>query len=1242
MMARRAHPRHGVSIGLLLLFWASGVQAQCMEIYAEWKGKDGDTYSNRSDWVAVKNWDPLKDGEPNNTPARCFTVELPENKGVVLVKANTTVNALYLYNKTTLKVLTGSTYNVGKNAYIWGMVWGNGGDFDASAGLLGETAQLRVDGGGRVKILASDYSPTQLAGTYTLLSSDNGSLLDLSALKEMKDGFADTSSSVAKHTILAQNQGVIDLSALTKITGPAGNENLVVQMASGGSIRLGKLATIGHAGNLGYTSFVLDGSVQLDLPSLSSADSVTFAMTKGAKLNAATAPLVYSAAGLSGSYALMSSDGGSILKLSALTELRDDFAYPSLGSAAHTIVAQNHGVIDLSNLTTLLTPRDDEHLDISASSGGSILLSRLKSISAPTPKELGYVQFRLDGNDVKIELPALSSIEATQFHVTNGASLHAAGGPFVYSAATFNAGFWDYELLSANGVGSLLDLSAMKELKDDFSDGYAYVAKHTIVAQNQGVVDLSGLTALTGPKSNEELHVTAKNKGIVRLNALTTIAPSADSAGKSGSANFDVADGGTVILGDVDIGTTTTFQIGGASTVQAKGLRTAKTATILLSGGSTLETTDLPLQTGGTISLQVGSTLRAKGLRIAQAATITLSGGSTLDTLGLPLQTAEVTTISLQGGSTLRTASLQAAKQTTITLTGPQDRLVVEGDLDLGGTIALANPGQAPLVLPGDFSHARQDEAKVQLAATSVYLIGAGPQEIEVGGEDVNAVKLASGNFGFGQMVVGESSRPTVAFLVDHVDNGNRRGLPEALYLFGNVSDPCDPNGLRIEKGSIVYMGGLKVYALRRSEMKDLSTLFGPADVVIQFDHRGGYLHRGSPDVNDCRNLVRNGDFESGLTPPTSLFRPLGTGAADVAAWEIVKNMVTWTHESWFSDDGPGQRFVELASMRDGKGAIRQEIQTPEPGVYHVWFDVALNPYGSPAGGHVTVSASKGSTVPDEEVFPVPPSSPLGPMPTMGKPWPVPWRTKTWHFRAQKEKTTLTFESGEDGGTLFGPVIDNVIVLSAGLNYPPDCLTLKAWFLSERPALDPGENATQEGNPTLRFVFSKPVHGTNTDIAIRGPAGEMVPSFSHWENDSNTVGVTFPGPLANDGRYTVTLKNTIFGPLGEPLNGGKKDKIVFFTVDTKAPVLIPFFLSTSATSPELTGKMNDPHATVTVSLRSPGEIYTAQYNGKDGWRLPAGTIQPPLSPGAYDVTVTAKDQAGNSCTVHCDLIINDP
>jgi len=68
-------------------------------------------------------------------------------------------------------------------------------------------------------------------------------------------------------------------------------------------------------------------------------------------------------------------------------------------------------------------------------------------------------------------------------------------------------------------------------------------------------------------------------------------------------------------------------------------------------------------------------------------------------------------------------------------------------------------------------------------------------------------------------------------------------------------------------------------------------------------------------------------------------------------------------------------------------------------------------------------------------------------------------------------------------------------------------------------------------------------------------------------------------------------------------------------------------LTTTYTSPRLTGTVSDP--TATVSVRVNGSSYSAVNNGDGTWTLAAGTITS-LAVGTYDVAVTATDAVGNA------------
>jgi choice-of-anchor B domain-containing protein len=62
-------------------------------------------------------------------------------------------------------------------------------------------------------------------------------------------------------------------------------------------------------------------------------------------------------------------------------------------------------------------------------------------------------------------------------------------------------------------------------------------------------------------------------------------------------------------------------------------------------------------------------------------------------------------------------------------------------------------------------------------------------------------------------------------------------------------------------------------------------------------------------------------------------------------------------------------------------------------------------------------------------------------------------------------------------------------------------------------------------------------------------------------------------------------------------------------------------LTTTDTTPELTGTVNDPTAIVAVTVA--GNLYAATNNGNDTWMLADNTISLPLARGTYDVLVTA-------------------
>lgn len=83
-----------------------------------------------------------------------------------------------------------------------------------------------------------------------------------------------------------------------------------------------------------------------------------------------------------------------------------------------------------------------------------------------------------------------------------------------------------------------------------------------------------------------------------------------------------------------------------------------------------------------------------------------------------------------------------------------------------------------------------------------------------------------------------------------------------------------------------------------------------------------------------------------------------------------------------------------------------------------------------------------------------------------------------------------------------------------------------------------------------------------------------------------------------------------------------------FAVDRTAPIVAVNPLTTADTTPELTGTVNDPAATILVTVES--NMYTATNNGDGTWVLADDTISPALAEGTYDVIAMATDPTGNA------------
>ncbi|MNH79996.1 hypothetical protein D3C73_323280 [compost metagenome] len=168
-------------------------------------------------------------------------------------------------------------------------------------------------------------------------------------------------------------------------------------------------------------------------------------------------------------------------------------------------------------------------------------------------------------------------------------------------------------------------------------------------------------------------------------------------------------------------------------------------------------------------------------------------------------------------------------------------------------------------------------------------------------------------------------------------------------------------------------------------------------------------------------------------------------------------------------------------------------------------------------------------------------------------------------------------------------------------------------------ALAAGEDAN------ISFTFSEAVAGFDaSDITVVGGTltGLATTDNITWTAVFTPDGTgTAPSIAVADGSYTDVLGNLGTGDVLDGTDG--------FIVDLIAPVVTFPDVSTNDSTPALTGTIDDPAATVVVTVD--GVDYPATNNGDGTWTLADNTL-PVLADGPHTVSVTATDVAGNVST----------
>ncbi|ENU07708.1 BapA/Bap/LapF family large adhesin, partial [Acinetobacter calcoaceticus] len=165
-------------------------------------------------------------------------------------------------------------------------------------------------------------------------------------------------------------------------------------------------------------------------------------------------------------------------------------------------------------------------------------------------------------------------------------------------------------------------------------------------------------------------------------------------------------------------------------------------------------------------------------------------------------------------------------------------------------------------------------------------------------------------------------------------------------------------------------------------------------------------------------------------------------------------------------------------------------------------------------------------------------------------------------------------------------------------------------------ALAAGEDAN------ISFTFSEAVTGFDaSDITLIGGTLSALVTTDNitWTAVFTPDGTgTAPSISVADSTYTDLAGNLGTGDVLDGTDG--------FIVDLVAPVVGFTDVTTNDDTPPLTGTIDDPAATVVVTVD--GVDYPATNNGDGTWTLADNTL-PTLADGPHTVSVTATDVAGN-------------
>ncbi len=446
-------------------------------------------------------------------------------------------------------------------------------------------------------------------------------------------------------------------------------ERGTLDLPSGAAVELPNLESFTHS-----TLYVAAGE-SIAVPKLANIDNSRIWLSGGVQLSLPVT--TYTATGITRNQSLFWVEGdGTKLELPQLRWIDDGWNDGTGTAYVHTIEALDGGQVRMPAVESIWAPaRGEDTLEFITRGGGAIELTSLRRAGINAGK------LRFDIEDARFELPQLESLQRTAFvlpenstlslpalrdwyagsiNVPTGGSYHLpkltaltygtialgadqtldvpnlsvidntrislSGGsqlslPVSRYSATGIPG--NQTLFSVTGENSLLDLSSLRILDDNWNDGTGTAYIH-VMQVTDGRIDLSNLETVSTPyRSEDRLHFVQRENGKIDLDNLLLVSSS------GGQVRFDT-DKTAWELPKVAELTNALFVLPDASTLDLPALRSWSGGTINVPSGGTLRLPELTSFTWGTINLGADQQLTSPLLSNIDNSRIALTDGAQL------------------------------------------------------------------------------------------------------------------------------------------------------------------------------------------------------------------------------------------------------------------------------------------------------------------------------------------------------------------------------------------------------------------------------------------------------------------------------------------------------------------------------------------------------------------------------------------------------------------------------------